>query len=392
MSDSEFADLFNKYFDKTATAEEHDAFMQQLSMLKSDKEINKLLEEAYNRNTDELEFHKPIKIKILNNIFSSAKEVTIQQSSVKVLKFYGGWMKYAAAVFLISFGLSLYFFQKESHNSVLTSNTKDVLPGSNRAILTLGNGKQVVLDEAATGLLAKQGDIEISKAADGQIVYNVKGESGNASVTNTIETRNGSQYQINLPDGTKVWLNAASSLKYPTSFAANERKVELNGEAYFEVAKNEKKPFKIKLNNDGEIKVLGTHFNVNAYPEEESINATLLEGSIAMKSGLQIEKIVPGEQVKAFSNHRINIVKDVNLNQVMAWKNGFFSIDAISLQDIMKQVEKWYNVKVIYKDTIQAEFVAKLPRNVPLSELIKLLEYTKKVHFKLEGRTLYVMK
>lgn len=392
MSNYEFAYLFNKYFDKTATVEERDAFMQHLTTLESDEEINKLLEEAYNRNADQLEFLEPIKSKILNNIFKTEQEIAAPLDSVKVLKFYSGWIKYAAAILLISLSLGLYFYQKQPQNFTVVSNIKDILPGGNRAILTLGNGKKVILEDAATGLLAEQGNIEIRKAADGQIVYNIKGETGDASVINTIETQNGGQYQINLPDGTKVWLNAASSLKYPTSFASNERKVELSGEAYFEVAKNEKKPFKVKLNNDAEIKVLGTHFNINAYPEEQSINATLLEGSIAMKSGLKIEKIIPGQQAQAFNNHRINVVNDVNLSQVMAWKNGFFSVDAASLQDIMKQVEKWYDVKVIYKDNVQAEFVAKLPRNVPLQELLGLLEYTKQVHFKLEGKTLYVMK
>ncbi|WP_316805615.1 FecR family protein [Pedobacter nototheniae] len=388
MSNSEFAYLFSKYFDKTATAEERDAFMQHLATLKSDIEINKLLEEAYNNNVDQLEFPAPIKAKILHNIFSSAHKT----NQVKVFKFYKGWIKYAAAILLISLGIGFYWYQKQLQNPLLTSNTKDILPGGNRAVLTLGNGKKVILDDAATGLLAEQGNIEVRKAADGQIVYNIKEESGAASVINTIETQNGGQYQINLPDGTKVWLNAASTLKYPTSFAANERKVELKGEAYFEVAKNEKKPFKVMLNNDAQIKVLGTHFNINAYPEEESINATLLEGSIAMSSGKQTEKIVPGQQAQAFNSHRINVVNDVNVDEVIAWKNGFFSVRTVSLQDIMKQVEKWYDVKVIYKDNVQAEFVAKLPRNVRLLALIKLLEYTKQVHFKLEGKTLYVMK
>lgn len=391
MSKSEFAYLFNKYFDKTATAEERDAFMQHFATLKSDEEINRLLEDAYNRNIDQFEFPGQVREKILSNIFNQGTETSVAVRPVNTLRFYSTWMKYAAVIFLIPLGLGMYLYEKYEQNLALVSSTRDIQPGGNKATLTLGNGEKIVLDAAATGVLAEQGSIEIRKATDGQIVYNIKGKNGNTSVINTIETQNGGQYQINLPDGTKVWLNAASSLKYPTSFTANERKVELKGEAYFEVSKNAQKPFKVKLANDAEIKVLGTHFNVNAYQEEESINATLLEGSIVMKSGLKEKKITPGQQAQAFSDHRINIVKDVNLNQAVAWKNGFFSIDVISLQDIMTQVEKWYDVKVIYKEDIQIELVARIPRNVPLSELLKLLEYTKKVHFKLEGKKLYVM-
>jgi transmembrane sensor len=392
MPNSEFAYLFNRYFDKTATEEERDAFMQHLAMPNLDEEIMELLKDAYNRNTNQIEFPGQVKSKILNNVFNTVQETPVQTNSVKILRYYKRWMKYAAVIVLTFLGLGWYLFQKKVHNPILVSNVHYIQPGGNKAVLTLGNGKKLALDEAATGVLAEQGNIEIRKAADGHIVYNIKGGSSDASVTNTIETQNGGQYQVNLPDGTKVWLNVASSLKYPISFTANDRKVILKGEAYFEVAKNAQKPFIVQLNNDAEIKVLGTHFNINAYEDEESIDATLLEGSIAMKSGLLTEKIIPGQQARAFSNHRIKVVNDVHLNQVIAWKNGFFSIDVISLQDIMKQAERWYDIKVIYKENIQAEFVAKLPRNVPLSELLKLLEYTKHVHFKLKGKNLYVMK
>lgn len=389
MSDSRLNDLFVKYCDKTATPEERVEFMRLVAQLKSDAPLVNLMETLYKSDQATLEFTSEIKEKILNNIY---QEGDANISSHHYGSFRTNWMKYAAILLVGVLAFGLFYYKKEQNN-LLALQAQDIAPGGNKAILTLGNGQKIVLDTTANGLLAKQGNISISKTADGQLVYNVAGSDNEAVVLNSIETPNGGQYQVNLPDGTKVWLNAGTQIKFPTRFVGHERNVELTGEAYFEVAKNAKKPFKVKMSNHAEVVVLGTHFNISAYKEEREISTTLLEGAVMVKMEDMMERILPGQQalLNRIDKH-INLVDDVNVNQVVAWKNGFFSIEGISLPALMKQVEKWYDVRVVYKDDVQADFMAKLPRNISLVELISLLELTKQVHFKLDKKTLTVMR
>jgi len=389
MSDSRLNDLFSKYFDKTATPEERAEFMRLVAQLKSDAPLVKLMETTYKSDQSVLEFTSEIKEKILNNIYQEAEaDVPVR----KLSWFSNNWVKYAAVLLVGILAFGLYFYKKEQNN-LLALQTQDIAPGGNKAILTLGNGKKIVLDTTENGVLVKQGNISISKTADGQLVYNVMGDENEPATLNTIETPNGGQYQVNLPDGTRVWLNAGTQLRFPTVFVGKERNVELTGEAYFEVAKNAKKPFKVKMNNNAEVVVLGTHFNISAYQDENEINTTLLEGAVMVKMDQHTEKISPGQQALVSRiDKNINLVNDVNVNQVIAWKNGFFSTEGISLPALMKQVEKWYDVRVVYKDNVQADFMARLPRNISLVELISLLELTKQVHFKLDKKTLTVMK
>lgn len=393
MSVSRLDYLFGKYFDKTASKEEREEFMRLISTLKSDEPLIKLMETAYESEQTTLEFSPEIKQRILHNVYKEQEAVAEVKSVHKLHWFKSGWMKYAAVLLIGVLGIGFYFSKPEKNAGLLALQKKDIAPGGNKAVLILGNGKKIVLDGAANGVLVKQGNVSITKAADGRLVYNIIGDESEKVAIHTIETPNGGDYQINLPDGTMVWLNAASSLEFPTAFEGSERKVRLKGEAYFEVAKNAKKPFKVKLSNNSEVNVLGTHFNINAYSEENTINTTLLEGSVLVRSGQFVEKLVPGQQAQVNkTSNRIGLLHDVDMDQVMAWKNGFFSTNAISLQTLMSQVEKWYDVNVVYKDEFNAEFVAKLPRNVPLSELLRLLELTKKVHFKVDGKTIIVMK
>ncbi|WP_161603042.1 FecR family protein [Pedobacter arcticus] len=381
--------MFGKYFDKTATSEERIEFMGLVAQLKSDETLVSLMETRYMTDQSILEFSPEIKEKILNNIHHKAEtDIPVRQ----VRMFNLNWAKYAAVLVVGIFCFGLYFYKK-AQNNLLVLQTQHIAPGGNKATLTLGNGKKIILDTIANGVLVKQGNISISKTTNGQLVYNVIGDEKEPATLNTIETPNGGQYQVNLPDGTKVWLNAGTKLSFPTFFVGNERKVELKGEAYFEVAKNAKKPFKVKMSNQAEVVVLGTHFNISAYEEEKEINTTLLEGSVVVKIGQKTAKISPGQQALVNkSDKNIELVDDVNVNQVVAWKNGFFSTEGISLHELMKQVEKWYDVRVIYQDDVQVDFVARLPRNITLLELINLLELTKQVHFKIDKNTLTVMK
>ncbi|WP_443938537.1 FecR family protein [Pedobacter sp. MW01-1-1] len=282
----------------------------------------------------------------------------------------------AASILLcLSIGMYLVLSKKESL-FVAKKELKDIQPGGNKALLTLADGSVINLDEAAKGQIADQNGIIIRKAENGQIEYIVKDGSDVSKIgSNTISTPRGGQYQVNLPDGTKVWLNAASSLKYPYVFTSNERLVELNGEAYFEVSKDKTRPFRIKTALQT-VEVLGTHFNVNAYTDENAVKTTLLEGSVKVNSILASVKLVPGEQsILTAQDDKLSINKEVDVDKELAWKNNLFSFDNDDLKTIMRQISRWYDVDVVYSGKISDEkYVGDIPRNSNLSEVFKILE------------------
>jgi Fe2+-dicitrate sensor, membrane component len=272
----------------------------------------------------------------------------------------------------------------------------DIPPGHTGAVLTLSNGQQVVLDSAANGMLAQDGNAQVMKE-NGQIVYNTASLKTEV-VYNTISTPKGRQYKLVLSDGTAVWLNAASSITYPAVFAGKERIVSITGEAYFEVAKTkEKMPFKVKK-GAAEVEVLGTHFNVNAYDDEPDMKVTLLEGSVkvsayaeapANENASQVVHLQPGEQA-AVSPTSIQ-VKQANVDQAVAWKNGIFFLQDSDIPSIMRQIARWYNVEVVYAGAIpKRHFGGTISRDVHLQNLLQALEINK-VHCKLEGRKLIVL-
>jgi len=303
---------------------------------------------------------------------------------------------YAAAAVLILGLFTLIFYATQSNEQLQfqtakTNQHKDLItPGSNKATLTLSDGTVVNLSDASTGLVSNQGNVTVGKTADGKLVYQVKSTGNQPLIYNTISTPRGGEYQIVLPDGTKVWLNAASSLRFPSAFTGAERKVELTGEAYFEVAKNKNQPFKIDVNQMG-IEVLGTHFNVNAYPDEASIKTTLLEGSVKLSSAGIQKLLKPGQQASLGSQSGFNI-RQVNVEEAVAWKNGYFIFDNENIQDIMRKVSRWYDVDVVYQGKIdEGNFGGTVSRSNSVEGVLKSLELTGTVHFKTEGRRITVM-
>jgi transmembrane sensor len=271
----------------------------------------------------------------------------------------------------------------------------DVLPGGNKAVLTLGNGQQIILDSAHIGLLSQQGNARISKTDSGTLAYMSTGDKHTDLVYNMLTCPRGGQFKLELPDGTDVWLNSASSIKYPTAFQDRERKVEITGEAYFEVAGKEATPFVVEAGNT-EVKVLGTRFNINSFENEQAVKTTLLDGKIAvalLSAGrpASAEPIVlqPGQQSVATSE--LTVVNDVNIEQVMAWKNGFFSFNKADLTTVLRQLERWYDIDVKYAGNIpERHFTGELSRDLTLSQVISVLS-EEDVKFKIEGKTLTVM-
>jgi ferric-dicitrate binding protein FerR (iron transport regulator) len=300
----------------------------------------------------------------------------------------------AALLVLVLGVLYIYWQQRSKITPELAKGTpefkSDVPPGTDKALLTLGNGSTIELDSAHTGELGMQGHTRIVKTDSGQVVY-MAGDGGAATTYNTLTTPRGGQFQLVLPDGTKVWLNAASSLRFPTVFSGGKRRVELTGEAYFEVVKNSSMPFSVEVGNSS-VEVLGTHFEVMAYPDENGVSAALLEGSIRFTKGTNSEIIQPGEQATApLASSEISVRKDVDLDAIVAWKNGMTVFKNARLQTIMRTVARWYDVQVIYQGSIPEKSLSGgIPRNTNLSQVLKVLE-SYHLHFKLEGKQITVM-
>jgi transmembrane sensor len=306
-------------------------------------------------------------------------------------------MAVAAAIIVIIGTGTLWLIRGASHDVVKTSDTErhqnDVSPGGSRAVLTLANGSVIILDSAANGELAKQGNATILKTANGQLAYNLLNEKPTEAFYNTLATPRGGQYQLVLPDGSKVWLNAASSIRFPVAFTGGTRNVEITGEAYFEVAKDKAKPFHVKARGM-EVEVLGTHFNINAYPDEPGIRTTLLEGSVKIVVDRQTQRrqqdmiLLPGQQARVEGG--INLVKKADIDQVMAWKNGLFNFNDADLQTVLRQLARWYDIDIKFEGNGPVRsFHGKITRDLNLSQVINLLQEVE-VKFRIEGKTLIV--
>ncbi|MBV4358918.1 FecR family protein [Pinibacter aurantiacus] len=300
------------------------------------------------------------------------------------------WSWVAAASVILALGIGAFIWtnnRKDTGTTSIAQAKAEIVPGNNGAILTLANGSQVLLDSIKSGVVALQGGIT-AKVHNGALVYE---GNGNEVVYNVVRTPKGREYQITLPDGTQVWLNAGSSIRYPTSFTGDVRRVEITGEAYFEVARNKDMPFKINIEGKGEVEVLGTHFNINAYADEPQMNTTLLEGSIRF-TDLQHNKsavIVPGEQVQ-LNDGKLNVKKNVDLESVMGWKNGTFNFSSQDIITIMRQISRWYDVEVEYKGAISHEtFTGIVSRYSDVSEVLSLME-TEDIKFKIENKKIVV--
>ncbi len=270
-----------------------------------------------------------------------------------------------------------------------------IIPGGNKAILTLADGSTVVLDSTDNGTISEQGNIKVKKLKNGLLAYEINGKfitENDELFYNTISTPRGGQYQVTLSDGTNVWLNAASSIRFPVVFVGKERKVEITGEAYMEVAKNKEKPFKVKAGSS-EIEVLGTHFNVNAYDDEASIKTTLLEGAVKISAGENnqaIKYLKPGQQSSVNKNGNVAVMNNADIEEAVAWKNGLFIFKSTDVKTIMRQISRWYNVDVEYKGNVNLHFTGQLTRNEDVKEVFEKIALTDEVHFKIDGRRIIV--
>jgi transmembrane sensor len=382
-----FKQLINKYLNGEASVEEEQLLL----------ELFDSLQESNTWDEETMGIKQQLEERMLQRLHLEIRQ-SQQQPDPTALYSIIYRVTAAAAVILAIVGAWLYYSLKYPAKFPVTAVNKtpvmhDADPGKNKAILTLNNGEKVVLDSARIGTLTKNGNVSVTKARDGQLVYTVddsKSSSPNNQAAynyNTISTPRGGQYQVVLPDGSKVWLNAASSIKFPTAFAANERNVQLTGEAYFEVTKNAAKPFKVSVNGLN-VKVLGTHFNIMAYNNEDAIKTTLLEGSVQLTAGGNSNLLKPDQQGIVKNNH-ISVI-DVEAEKFVAWKNGYFEFNRSSILDVMKQLSRWYDMEVVYEGKIaDDEFVGRIERSAKLSRVLHILELSH-VHFKIEDKKITV--
>jgi transmembrane sensor len=306
------------------------------------------------------------------------------------------WHKIAVAASLVGIVLltGLWFIRNQGPAQTATVKN-DIRPGGNKAILTLADGRKVILDSVANGKIANQSGIAVTKTQAGLLTYTIistpKISAPAKSISyNIIETPRGGQYQVILPDGSRVWLNAASSIRFPAAFTAAERKVEITGEVYFEVARNPERPFLVVSDNQT-VEVLGTHFNVKAYSNDPSVITTLLEGSVKVSTKDNIHKIlVPGQ--RAILNAGSLMVEKANIEEAVAWKNGYFRFNDEKIESVMRQLSRWYNIEVSYEGPVSdEEFNGRVSRFKNISQVLKMLEQTKGVHFKIAERKVTVM-
>lgn len=255
--------------------------------------------------------------------------------------------------------------------------SSDIAPGGERAMLTLADGSTIILDSAANGRLAEQNGSQVIKQG-GEIIYDKGINVGNAVMMNTMTTPKGGQYKLVLPDGSRVWLNAASSITFPAAFVGRDRTVTVTGEVYFEVAKNKSQPFVVNVNNESLVQVLGTSFNINSYRDGSAVTTTLLEGSIKVSQVTPGRSLTlrPGQQAVATApGQPLNLRDNADIAKVMAWKNGLFNFEGVELQDMMRQFERWYDVTVVYEGGVpDVVFEGKMQRDLNLSEALEILK------------------
>ncbi len=394
MNISRLEYLFNSYVYDNCTIEEEKELMVLLDQSENETALQTLIDKVINDTGSEIQMSDQMAVSILQNILQKDKAEVVTLKNTKTI--FKTWLRVAAAAIVILFisGVSYWIIAKENKDEITASMTPlekapTILPGGNHAILTLADGSTIVLDSVQNGKI-KRGNATINKQT-GLLVYNgsLSAKSGASVTYNTLTTPRGGQYQVVLPDGSKVWLNASSSLHFPTAFTGNRREVDLTGEAYFEVVKNKENPFFVNVNGI-QIEDLGTHFNVNAYLDEDAIKTSLLEGSVRIMKGNESKILKPGQQEVLEKNGNDAEIKNADMNVVMAWKNGLFQFDGVGIETIMREISRWYDVDIVYSGRVPARsFVGKISRDAQLSDVLKILELSD-VKFKIYGRKIIV--
>ncbi|WP_300598909.1 FecR domain-containing protein [Niabella sp.] len=390
--------LLEAYTSQKATSQEEEELWDWMQHAQEDVLLKDYVHTLWNGHQPDQTFSEVDWDRIFNAIVSRNETM---QPIPRGKRLFMHWYQVAAAVAIfavLSAGLYFAFYKKGVSQQPVTAFQDIKAPQTNRATLTLSNGQKVYLDSMVQGALVAQDGVNVLKLTDGRIVY--KG-SASEELYNTLTNPRGSKViDMLLADGTHIWLNSGSSIRYPAAFVGNERKVSITGEAYFEVAHDAKRPFKVILPSfkgvqGGEITVLGTHFNVNAYDDEKMIKTTLLEGSVLLNlpSSAPVKRaarLKPGQQARITED--LVVAGNSNLEEVMAWKNDRFDFgEKTDIETLMRQLARWYDIDVHYAGKINAHFGGSISRQVNVSEVLKLLEATGGVKFRIEGKTVTII-
>ncbi|WP_207514603.1 FecR family protein [Longitalea luteola] len=427
--------LLNRYANKTCTPEEKEELMRLLQESGNDEAVQQLIEKMIQERPVKHQMPETTAQAILQSIFEADETPVVTMATTQVRRLAFGRIAAAAVILLLLTTAGWLWLTNTTKTQLATTvNVKnDVAPGGNKALLTLANGATIVLDNEENGIVAREGNANVVKLKNGQLKYEKAAGQGStasddgkpAMAYNTLSTPKGGEYRIVLPDGSKVWLNAASSITYPTAFDAKERKVQVTGEAYFEVAKlvtakdGKRIPFLVDIRSArghlGQVQVLGTHFNINAYDDEEAVKTTLLEGKVkivkattttneatAKNNKAQAEGasavLSPGEQATIGGGRSNKLatdgvqVKHVDVNDVMAWKNGMFHFERADIQTVMRQLSRWYDVQVVYKKDLDKSdpLFFEVSRHTNLSDVLKVLNLAGGARFTIEDKKIIV--
>ncbi|MCF2443563.1 FecR domain-containing protein [Dyadobacter sp. CY345] len=415
MEENYYVEFLERYIQNQHTPEEHELFLKWFNSISSQQaqQVVNYYAQIAGRQPDFSQVDE--NTSLIKNIEDRIDQIEnpAGETETKVFGLWSFLRRFSAAAVIVLIGIgSYYIFLNKTRKPEIAKQqieTNDAAPGGNKAMLTLSDGSKINLNEADAGQIASQSGIKINKVTDGQLVYAKQGANISADIEtnifNQITTPKAGQYQINLSDGTKVWLNSLSSIRFPAVFNGEERKVEITGEVYFEVASyrrdNRKIPFLVVCNNQV-IEVLGTHFNVNSYRDEAVVKTTLLEGSVkvyplqgsAGKVGQSV-KLKPGEQsiVKQSKSNTSGIaVEKVDIESAIAWQKGFFKFKDTNIQEVMRQLSRWYDLDVVYNGPLPEEqFTGYVSKKVAVSNVLAILEEGGGVKFSVKDKKVEVM-
>ncbi|HEY0055585.1 MAG TPA: FecR domain-containing protein [Pedobacter sp.] len=396
MEEKALQDILEKYaYDKPLSPDETQVLLRYLSENREQPALKEFIDKAITEELFDDLGDKTVGDRIYQNVLDKAN--LIESTSNTQPAAYSFWRVAASVIFIlgISWGGYKYYQAGQSLGETTTKSTPvknladDALPGTDRAYLKLDNGESILLTPSGTQTLALQGGTRVLKQS-GQLSYNVSTSAKSKQATfNTLTIPRGGKFQLILPDGSKVWMNSASSLRFPTAFNGRDRRVVLSGEAYFEVAKSKTLPFIVETNGM-EVKVLGTHFNVAAYHDDEIIKTTLLEGSVQVGKNSQKVLLSPGKESTLIKASGTMKVADANLAEALAWKNELFVFKNADIKLVMRQLSRWYDMDVVFKDDVNTQLNGMISRNTNLSGVIKILQLSGGAHFKINGNLITV--
>ncbi len=405
MNQNKLIELLGLFVDGGISREDYDLLVDYIRANPEDEELNIAIDTVFKNSKKFNPLNGDDKELLFQSIIRNKHFVSEIQNELETIPAFAPRLWYqlgVAASILILITTGLYFYKNRTVDDNIAAKVVEpkeaiITPGDDKAILTLSDGTKIILEDAKNGILANQAGVSIQKTSDGELLYSFSNSANTVSpetkenvIYNKIETPIGGKYQVNLPDGSKVWLNSSSSLRFSALFNGHTREVELSGEAYFDVSKNKGKPFRV-ITKDQIVEVLGTQFNINSYSDEGPIKTTLIEGSVKIIYKDKVVLLSPGQQFQP--KELVSAVVEADTEEVVAWKDGYFVFKNEDIKSIMRKLSRWYNVEVSYSGNIpEVGFGGNISRSKDISEVLDVLQLTNAIHFKVEGRRITVMR